>query len=968
MLTFYAILSWQYKLAELYNNKLTQIVITNNKNQHMLYTQTFKKQLEEIQFMLKMNKLALSVVTALALTTSATAATLAANANINNDNNPVQANPLAPGIIIKYKSANKSQSIRQSEVRATEMGKAYGIDIRFKRKMSGNAEVLTIDQVSSKSMGKNKLKDIVAQLNQRTDVEYAEIDAWMIPYATPNDTAYNTQWHYHESAGGMRLPAAWDTTTGSSSVTVAVLDTGYRPHSDLAGNVIGQYDMISSSSVGNDGNGRDSNAQDPGDWTTADQCGTGSSASDSSWHGTHVAGTVAAVSNNNNDVAGVAWNVGLVPVRVLGTCGGSLSDIADGIRWAAGLTVSGVPTNNNPAQVINMSLGSSQPSSCSSTYQNAINAAYNAGTTIVVAAGNDNSSSGYPPANCNNVISVAATNRNGGRAYYSNFGSTIDVAAPGGDGCNPTGEGEPTSLSDCEGNVWNESNMIQSTHNSGTSTPASDTIGALQGTSMAAPHVAGLAALMYSVDLNATPAEIESTMKSTARSFPNVSSHQCTTSNCGAGIVDANAAVDAMGGTTPPPSNNTLTNGVAETGLSGSTGNGVNYTMDVPSGASNLAFNLTSMTGDGDLYVKFGSAPTTSSYDCRSWNGAGQDEVCNISSAQVGTYHVLVHAYAAYSGASLLGSYTTVSPNIDPTAAFTSNCTDLSCSFDGTGSSDSDGSVASYSWSFGGSGSTASNTYGSAGTYNVTLTVTDNDGATDSVTHSVTVTEPPVANNELTNGVAKTGLSGSKNSQQEFTLAVPAGASGLSFVMSGGSGDADLYVKFGSAPTTSSYDCRSWTSGNSETCDISNAQTGTYYVMINAYSTFSGASLTGSFTAGGGSQQAVFTSETNVNIPDNNPTGATSNISVNRTGNAGNVKITYSIIHTYQGDLTVNLIAPNGGTATLRSPSGGGTNNINESKTIDASSSDANGTWGLQVIDGAGADTGYIDSWSIEFL
>ena len=922
--------------------------------------------------MLKLNKLAMPIMAALAMSSQVDAQGFSNNANLDdNISSSVKMNPLAPGIIIKYKSNNRSQSLEHASARATEMGNAYGLNLKFKRMMSGNAEVLSIVKDDSKSTKAIDLDKIVQQISKRPDVEYAEIDALMVPYMVPNDTAYNTQWHYYETAGGMNLPAAWDTTTGSSAVTVAVLDTGYRPHSDLAGNVIGQYDMISDSTVAGDGGGRDSNAQDPGDYTTAGQCYTGSPASDSSWHGTHVAGTVAAVSNNNSDVAGVAWNVGLVPVRVLGRCGGSLSDIADGIRWAAGLSVTGVPANPNPAQVINMSLGSSSPTSCSSTYQNAITAAYNAGTTIVVAAGNDNSSAGYPPANCSNVISVTATNRKGGRAYYSNYGSTTDVSAPGGDGCQPTANSEPTSLSDCEGNVWSEANMIQSTYNTGTTTPGSDSIGALQGTSMASPHVAGLAALMYSVKPSTTPAEVESVMKSTARAFPSVSSHQCTTSNCGAGIVDAAAAVAAMnGGTPPPPTGNELTNGVAVTGLSGSTGTEQNFTMDVPAGASNLAFNMSGGTGDADLYVKFGSAPTTSSYDCRPY-ASGNTESCPVASPQEGTYHVMLRAYSTYSGVSLVGSYDVSAPNVAPnasftyncnnlactfdgsgssdsdgsissyswsfggsganashtfagagtysvtltvtdndgatdtstqsvtvtepanvapTASFTANCTDLTCSFNASGSSDSDGSIASYSWSFGGSGVTASHTYGSAGTYSVTLTVTDDDGATDTATQSVTVTEPPVSGNALTNGVPVTGLSASTGNVVEYTMDVPAGATNLNFDISGGTGDADIYVKFGSAPTTSSYDCRPYVGGNTENCNFASPQAGTYYVMVRAYSAFSGVSLVGSYTEGGSGPTPISQTVSNISVSQ----GAWKHYTVDLTNGYSNLNIAIS--------------------------------------------------------------------------
>ena len=499
------------------------------------------------------------------------------------------------------------------------------------------------------------------------------------------------------------------------------------------------------------------------------------------------------------------------------------------------------------------------------------------------------------------------------------------------------------------------------------------------------------------------------------------------------------------------PNQSILTNGVAKTGLSDSKDSEQNWTMSVPAGATNLTFNMSGGTGDADLYVRYGSAPTTTTYDCRPYVG-GNTEACPVATAQAGTYYVMIRAYSAYTGVSVTGSYTAGVANVAPNASFTSSCTDLSCSFNASGSSDSDGSIASYAWSFGGSGSTASNTYGgagtysvtltvtdndgatdtatssvtvtappvnvaptasftsscsdlacnfnasgssdsdgsissyswsfggsganasnsfaSAGTYSVTLTVTDNDGATDTSTSSVTVTAPPVANNELSNGVAKTNLAATKDNSLNFTMVVPAGATDLNFAMSGGSGDADLYVRFGSAPTTSNYDCRPYVGGNTESCPISSAQAGTYYVMVRAYSTFSGVSLTGSYTAdsGGGGGQSLFSSTSNVTIPDNNTSGGTSNISVNRTGQAGNVKITYSIVHTYIGDLKVELVAPNGSTATLRSNSGGSANDINESVDVNAGTTSASGTWGLKVTDNAGQDTGYIDSWSIEFL
>ena len=172
------------------------------------------------------------------------------------------------------------------------------------------------------------------------------------------------------------------------------------------------------------------------DWITAAESSSGYFAGcqvhNSSWHGTHTAGTIGAASNNGVGVAGVNWNSKILPVRVLGKCGGYTSDIADGMRWAAGLSVSGVPANANPAKVLNLSLGGY--GACDATYQNAVNAIVAAGTTIVVSAGNSNADAvNYRPGNCTGVITVAATNRDGGRAYYSNYGSTVEISAPGGE-------------------------------------------------------------------------------------------------------------------------------------------------------------------------------------------------------------------------------------------------------------------------------------------------------------------------------------------------------------------------------------------------------------------------------------------------------------------------------------------------------------------------------------------------------
>ena len=227
--------------------------------------------------------------------------------------------------------------------------------------------------------------------------------------------------------------------------------------------------------------------------------------------------------------------------------------------------------------------------------------------------------------------------------------------------------------------------------------------------------------------------------------------------------------------------------------------------------------------------------------------------------------------------------------------------------------------------------------------------------------------DPPPGGGELENGVPETGIAGAQGSQQFWTLEVPAGASNLVFNMAGGSGDADMYVRFGAAPTTSSYDCRPYRSGNTESCSFSNPQAGTYHVMLRGYSAFSGVSLTGSFSGDGGGGGGSFENGTDVQIRDR----ATVESPITVTGVSGNapsdLKVAVSIDHTYVGDLTVSLVAPDGSVYTLRNRSGGSAHDIDAVYTVNASSESANGTWKLRVNDAYSQDTGKIDLWSLQF-
>ena len=232
-------------------------------------------------------------------------------------------------------------------------------------------------------------------------VKSIEPDIHVTTQVVPNDSSLSEQWGLFSDAAGINALDAWDIADGTGAI-IAVADTGYVPHPDLDANRLQGYDMISSSSAARDGNGRDTNGIDEGDYTTFWTCGY---SSNSSWHGSHVAGIANAVTDNGIGISGVAPGAKFVPVRVLGSCGGSLSDIADGVMWSAGLQVGNAPINENPADVINLSLGGT--GSCTSFMQDAIDAATAAGSVVVVAAGNENTNaSSSTPANCNNVITV----------------------------------------------------------------------------------------------------------------------------------------------------------------------------------------------------------------------------------------------------------------------------------------------------------------------------------------------------------------------------------------------------------------------------------------------------------------------------------------------------------------------------------------------------------------------------------
>lgn len=483
------------------------------------------------------------------------------------------------------------------QTRATALGLRTGQRLAAGRSLDGRTHVVVAHGLTS--------AQLVKRLAADSEVELAVVDQRRKHFVLPNDPLFGEetvnaektlsgvqsrdidQWYLKKPGSVMNpavvssinAPAAWDVTTGSPSVIVAVLDTGVRlDHPDLAGKFVSGYDMVGlgspgsmSTAIANDGNGKDADPSDPGDWVSASdigKLGSGCDSSDianSSWHGTRVSGLIAANTNNRAGMAGVGWALKLLPVRVLGKCGGYDSDIIAGMKWAAGVDMRdvGLPENPNKAKVLNLSLGGTGSCGTSGTgqlYREAIAEVNAKGATIVVAAGNSAGEAVGLPGNCPGVITVAALRHVGTKVGFSSVGPEVTIAAPGGN-CINTASGQPCLY------------PMVSTTNSGTTSPVAYTgdgvytnAGASVGTSFSAPIVSGIVGLMASVRPSLTSAEATQILKTTARPFPTTgggsaadgnpgacvapsSAEQlecyCTTSTCGAGMVDAAAAVKA---------------------------------------------------------------------------------------------------------------------------------------------------------------------------------------------------------------------------------------------------------------------------------------------------------------------------------------------------------------------------------------------------------------------------------------
>jgi serine protease len=452
--------------------------------------------------------------------------------------------------------------------RLQSVASRHGLSMQESRAISADMHVMFVKP----AVAGDTIAQTLAALNADSSVEFAQADERRYLHAVPNDPLFAAQWYMQSAeASAVRATTAWDTQVGNTGVVIAELDTGVRfDHPDLlrasgGGRLLPGYDMISADSAGNfftanDGNGRDTDPSDAGDWVTQANVDAPSNncteVGDSSWHGTRVAGILGALTNNSAGIAGLTWSPWILPVRVIGKCGGFNSDVLAGMRWAAGLAVPGVPANPYPADIINVSLGGDGP--CQNLDQDTVDDVTAAGALLVVSAGNgvDSPAPGggievSSPANCVGAAGIAGLRHVGTKVGFSNLGPQIALGAPGGN-CVNTGPGQ-----DCLFSIDTTTNIGATT---ATTNGYTDQQNFNVGTSFSAPIVAAIAGLMKSSNGNLSPAQLLSRLKEGASPFPNVGGVamcqspnsatpqlecNCTTATCGAGMANAEGALNA---------------------------------------------------------------------------------------------------------------------------------------------------------------------------------------------------------------------------------------------------------------------------------------------------------------------------------------------------------------------------------------------------------------------------------------
>ena len=574
-------------------------------------------------------------------------------------------------------SRNMSSALSSAGLKA----KTNAVSANYVRKLAVGSDLVK----TSRKLDRVEAETFMRQIAADPNVESVTVDRLLRPVLdfrapatlqpqtfSPNDPYYgNYQWHLKpadgvatangvSNQGGANVNNAWDLADGNG-VVIAVLDTGITQHPDLDTSLADAgYDFISDAFV----SGRDSDARVPGGWDQGDwtneepwmsECTSAANPpSDSSWHGTHVAGTAGAeLTNNGQGMAGVAYGAKILPVRVLGHCGGYDSDINDAIVWAAGGHVDGVPDNQHPAKVINLSLGGSGVCGANSAAAKAVAKANELGATVVVSAGNSNAdAANFSPASCPGVVTVASTGVTSKRAFYSNYGSTVEIAAPGG-GIYANDNSTGTQAND--GFVW------QALNGSATVPTTDYSYGGYAGTSQAAPHVAGVVALMQSARADAglpalTPTEVLQILQTTAHA-PAVA--PANNRLIGAGIVDANAAVQAAvaGGGEPctedcGPVATPLVGNLPVAGVSGAAGSEVLYSFTAQPGKV-LSLMTYGGTGDVTMYVSFDKEPTATANDAKS-DRPGNTETVRFTAPQAGTYYIKLVGKGAYNNVTVV--------------------------------------------------------------------------------------------------------------------------------------------------------------------------------------------------------------------------------------------------------------------------------------------------------------------------
>lgn len=477
------------------------------------------------------------------------------------------AQPPTDQIIVKWRDGTAATA-NAAGLRAQKLGASAGMRLQRKQQIATETDVLQLDR----ALGAADMNALLQRMAADPDVEYAVANERRWPHALPGDPLFADQWYFQSvQIAATRAEQAWDVTVGSNMTVVAVVDTGVRfEHPDLlrvsqAGKLLDGFDFVSQTPFANDGNGRDADASDPGDWVSAADrtqapfnlpaCAPppGTDHVDSSWHGTRVSSLIAALTNNAEGLAGTGWNTLILPVRVLGKCGGTDGDIIAGMRWAAGISVPGAPVNPTPAQIINLSLGGI--GACSVAYQSAVDEINARHVLIVASVGNDGGAVAAP-ANCNGVLGVTGIRHAGTKVGFSNLGLEAGIGAPGGN-CVNAQPFNPTT-NPCVFSITAALNAGATTPGASTYTDHAANINI--GTSFSGPLVAGAAALIHSLNAQLTPAQYISLLKDTATPFPTTSATTttvchvpvgdvqdveciCTTQTCGAGMLNTRAAV-----------------------------------------------------------------------------------------------------------------------------------------------------------------------------------------------------------------------------------------------------------------------------------------------------------------------------------------------------------------------------------------------------------------------------------------